>query len=112
MMMAALVLLVLLRVVFKDSIPKPKKTKAAKQVAFSTAKSSPLVKTEAAMAYSSASAAKYLMGMPSDVSLARQEGGAWPCVVVVAVVISPLSLDAVCMADRRLFGLFMRHRDS
>lgn len=72
MMIAALVLLCLLKFVFKDSIPKAKKkiTKAAKQVATTTKKSTPLVKEEAAIAYSQLSAAKYLMGAPSDVSLA------------------------------------------
>ncbi|CAM9372145.1 unnamed protein product, partial [Hapterophycus canaliculatus] len=77
MMVAALVLLVLLRLVFKDSIPKPKnKTKNAKQVSASTKKSTPLVKTEADIVYSNASAAKYLMGAPSDVSLASRSGWA------------------------------------
>lgn len=72
MMVAALVLLSLLKFVFKDSIPKAKKsTKTAKQVATSTKRSTPLVKEEAAIAYSQLSAAKYLMGAPSDVSLAR-----------------------------------------
>lgn len=71
MMIAALVLLSLLTFVFKDSIPKKKKvTKAAKQVATTTQRSTPLVKEEAAIAYSQLSAAKYLMGAPSDVSLA------------------------------------------
>lgn len=72
MMVSALVLMALLRFVFKDSIPKPKhKTKNAQQVYTSTQKSTPLVKTEADITYSNASAAKYLMGAPSDVSLAR-----------------------------------------
>lgn len=73
MMVAALVLLSLLKLVFKDSIPRAKKiTKTAKQVATSMEQSTRLVKEEAAIAYSQLSAAKYLMGAPSDVSLARR----------------------------------------
>lgn len=74
MMIAALILMALLKLVFKDSLPKPKKktdTKSARQVAVTTKESTPLVKTEAAIAYTNLSAAKYLMGAPSDVSLAR-----------------------------------------
>ncbi|CAM9472921.1 unnamed protein product [Ectocarpus sp. 8 AP-2014] len=71
MIVAALVLFALLKLVFEDSIPKGKPTKTSKQVKVSTKKSTPLVKTEAEIAYSSGSAAKYLMGAPSDVSLAR-----------------------------------------
>lgn len=55
MAMAALILLGLLSFVFKDSLPKPKKKNKA---------------PAAALVASDASAAKYLMGTPSDVSLA------------------------------------------
>ncbi|CAM9888603.1 unnamed protein product [Ectocarpus sp. 13 AM-2016] len=71
MVVAALILFALLKLVFEDSIPKGKPTKTSKQVRVSTKRSTPLVKTEAEIAYSSGSAAKYLMGAPSDVSLAR-----------------------------------------
>lgn len=65
---AALILLSFLFFIFKDSIPKPKK------------KGKP-AEPSAAMVAADASAAKYLMGTPSDVSLARgSEGGdeEWP----------------------------------
>lgn len=67
MCVAAVVLFGLLYCVFKDSIPKPKK------------KGKP-TSTSAALVYSDASAAKYLMGAPSDVSLALSNGGEeeWP----------------------------------
>lgn len=69
MCIAAIVLFGLLYCVFKDSIPKPKK------------KGKP-TSTSAALVYSNASAAKYLMGAPSDVSLALSnpdgEEEEWP----------------------------------
>lgn len=67
MAVAALVLLGLLSFVFKDSLPKPKKKNKA---------------PAAALVASDASAAKYLMGTPSDVSLAMSASEAgddeWP----------------------------------
>ena len=67
MFIAALIIFGLLYLVFKDSIPKPKK------------KEKP-ISTSAALVYSDASAAKYLMGAPSDVSLALStaEDEEWP----------------------------------
>ncbi|CAN0526501.1 unnamed protein product [Laminaria digitata] len=70
MLVAAVILFWLLYCVFKDSIPKPKK------------KGKPTTPS-AALVYSDASAAKYLMGAPSDVSLAlsNPDGGGdeeWP----------------------------------
>ena len=67
MVAAATTLFGLLLAVFRDSIPKPKK------------KGKP-AEPSAALVASDASAAKYLMGVPSDVSLARSEvdGEEWP----------------------------------
>lgn len=62
---AAATLFGLLALVFQDSIPKPKK------------KGKP-TEPSAALVASDASAAKYLMGAPSDVSLARSAGDDWP----------------------------------
>lgn len=65
MAVAAATLFGLLAFVFQDSIPKPKK------------KGKP-TEPSAALVASNASAAKYLMGAPSDVSLARSAEDDWP----------------------------------
>lgn len=61
----AAILFGLLALVFQDSIPKPKKQGKPTE-------------PSAALVASDASAAKYLMGAPSDVSLARSDGDDWP----------------------------------